>query len=300
MNRPSVFGRRSFMARVASVASALPAIAQVEQTSNRWQIGCYTRPWAAHDYRVALDAIAEAGFKYAGLMTTTGRNPLVISTATTLEEAAEIGYQCSQRGLGLPSAYGGDIPSAESVEAGIKGMHTLIDNCVAAGVANLMMGGVGTPELAVPYYKAIAESCAYADEKSLDISVKPHGGTNITGLDCRKAIESVNHKRFRLWYDPGNIYYYTDGQRNPVDDANDVDGIVSGMSVKDYQDPKIVDLTPGTGRVDFAKVLARLAQGGFRQGPLIIECLKPGTLPELQEEARKARAFVEQLVQTLV
>ena len=31
-----------------------------------YRIGCYTRPWDKYDYRVALDAIAEAGFKYVG------------------------------------------------------------------------------------------------------------------------------------------------------------------------------------------------------------------------------------------
>ena len=35
-----------------------------------YMIACYTRPWAKHEYRVALDAIAEAGYKYVGLMTT--------------------------------------------------------------------------------------------------------------------------------------------------------------------------------------------------------------------------------------
>ena len=48
----------------------------------RWQIGCYTRPWDRYDYRTALDAIAKAGFRYAGLMTTKSKTRLVISTAT--------------------------------------------------------------------------------------------------------------------------------------------------------------------------------------------------------------------------
>ena len=38
-----------------------------------YMIGCYTRPWAQYEYRVALDAIAEAGYKYVGLMTTKGK-----------------------------------------------------------------------------------------------------------------------------------------------------------------------------------------------------------------------------------
>jgi sugar phosphate isomerase/epimerase len=66
--------------------------------------------------------------------------------------------------------------------------------------------------------------------------------------------------------------------------------------VKDYRQPKIVDLTPGTGQVNFPKVMAGLLQGGFTKGPLIIECLTPGELPALLAEAKKARQFVEELV----
>jgi sugar phosphate isomerase/epimerase len=54
--------------------------------------------------------------------------------------------------------------------------------------------------------------------------------------------------------------------------------------------------TPGTGVVNFPKVLARLKRGGFTGGPLVIECLAPGNLPQLLAEAKKARTFVETLV----
>ncbi len=130
----------------------------------------------------------------------------------------------------------------------------------------------------------------------MGVSVKPHGGLNATGEQCRKILEKVGHKNFRLWYDPGNIFYYSDGALNPVDDSANVNGLVVGMSVKDYRQSKIVDLTPGTGQVDFAKVMTHLKAGGFTGGPLIIECLTPGELPQLLEEAKKARQFVEQLV----
>ncbi|MDQ1257698.1 MAG: endonuc 2 protein [Candidatus Hydrogenedentes bacterium] len=271
--------------------------AQEQKTMDAWQIGCFTRPWDKEDYRVALDAIAEAGFKHAGLMTAKAKNNLVISVDTTPEEAAAVGAECKQRGLQIPSVYGGGIPVEQSLEAGIAGMKKLIDNCAAAGAENLMMGGIGDEKLFDVYYKAIAESCDYAKEKGLGgISVKPHGGLNATGPQCRKTIETVGHDNFRIWYDPGNIFYYSDATLDPVDDAATVDGLVVGMSVKDYQHPKEVLLTPGTGMVDFPKVMARLKQGGFTGGALVIECLAPGTLPELLEEAKKARAFVENLV----
>lgn len=285
------FGAAGFAASYAlqSPAATTPA------TGERWQIGCYTRPWAKYDYREALDAIAEAGFKYAGLMTTNTKSGLVISVDTTLEEAEQVGREAKKRGLKIPSLYGGGIPVEKSLEAGIEGLKKLIDNCAVCGVGNLMMGGVGNEKLYDVYYKAIAECCDYATEKDIGISVKPHGGLNATGPQCRKTIERVNHKNFRIWYDPGNIFFYSDGKLDPVADAATVDGLVVGMCIKDYKHPKRVDVTPGTGQVNFAGVLARLKQGGFTSGPLIVECLEPGDLQQTLAEAKKARQFLEDL-----
>ncbi len=285
------FGAAGLAASYAlqSAAATNPASAEC------WQIGCYTRPWAKYDYRTALDAIAEAGFEYAGLMTTSTETGLVISVDTTLEEAEQVGQEVKKRGLKIPSVYGGNIPVAKSLEAGVEGLKKLIDNCAACGAANLMMGGVGNEKLYDVYYKAIAECCDYAAEKGIGISVKPHGGLNATGPQCRKTVEGVNHKNFRIWYDPGNILFYSDGKLDPVADAATVDGLVVGMCIKDYKHPKNVAVTPGTGQVDFAGVLARLKQGGFTQGALVVECLDPGDLQQTLAEAKKARQFLEEL-----
>ena len=128
------------------------------------------------------------------------------------------------------------------------------------------------------------------------MSVKPHGPLNNTGAECRPLIESIGHKNFKLWYDPGNVYYYSDGRIDPVNDAGEVDGLVCGMSIKDFLMPKNVDVTPGTGMVDFAGVMARLRKGGFRKGPLIVECLSQGDLSFINSEALKARLFLEKLI----
>lgn len=305
--------RRAFLGRtlgfgVAGLVSAElvanRALARAEPfNGGPWQIGCYTRPWDRYDYRVALDAIAEAGFKYAGLMTTKReKGNLVISVGTTPEEAREIGEEAKKRGLKIPSVYGGGFP-VQSLEAAVGGLRRLIDNCAAAGAGSLMVGGMGNEKLYRPYYKAIAEVCDYAAEKKVGIVLKPHGGLNATGPQCRKAVELVGHKSFTLWYDPGNIFYYSDGKLDPVQDAPTVAGLVTGMCVKDFSTSaeggklsKEVMLTPGTGRVDFPAVMAALRKGGFTGGPLVIECLARGDLPSLLAEAKKARRFVEDLV----
>ncbi|MBN2508226.1 MAG: sugar phosphate isomerase/epimerase [Verrucomicrobia bacterium] len=295
--------RRQFLHTTAALAvgatqhalSAGASAAPAPAPAGPWQIGCYTRPFDQFEYRVALDAIAEAGFKHVGLMTAKGKHWIMVGVDTPLEEAATIGAEVKRRGLKAVSLYGGDFPVATSVAAGIAGLKKLIDNCVACGAGNLMVGGTGNAALQSAYYKVVAECCAYAAEKGVGLSVKPHGGLNATGPQCRKLIEQVGRKNFRLWYDPGNIYYYSDGRLDPVADAATVDGLVVGMSVKDYRHPKDVMVTPGTGQVDFPKVLARLRQGGFARGPLVVECLAPGDLNRIKAEARKARRFLEEL-----
>ncbi|MBL7186242.1 MAG: neutral/alkaline non-lysosomal ceramidase N-terminal domain-containing protein [Phycisphaerae bacterium] len=302
MSSLNQMSRRDFLDRTLKVGAAglaasctrRPAV--VAAGADRWQIGCYTRPWAKYDYRMALDAIAEAGFKYAGLMTAKSKTGnLVIAVETTLEEAEQIGEEIRKRGLKVPSVYGGGIPVNKSLKAGIEGLRKLIDNCAACNVGNLLMGGIGNADLYDAYYKAIAECCDYAAEKGMGISVKPHGGLNATGPQCRKTIKMVGHRNFRIWYDPGNIYYYSDGKRDPVTDSATVDGLVVGMCIKDYKHPKNVEVTPGTGMVDFPAVLARLKQGGFTGGPLVIECLEPGDLKHTLAEAKKTREFLEEL-----
>ncbi len=305
MDGPDRLSRRGFLVRAAAAGAAGLAASRLASRPARaadappaqdgWQIGCYTRPWDQHDYRTALDAIAEAGFKHAGLMTAKCAGGLVISLATTPDEARQVGEEAKKRGLAIPSVYGGDFPVDKSIQAGVEGLRRLIDLCAAAGARNLLLGGTGNEKLQDAYYKAVAEGCDYAADKGIGLSVKPHGGTNATGPQCRKVLEKVGHRNFRLWYDPGNIFYYSDGNLDPVDDAATVDGLVVGMSVKDFKPPKSVDVTPGTGKVDFRAVLARLKKGGFARGPLVVETLARGDLAQTLAEARKARRFLEEL-----
>ncbi len=281
--------RRQFVAGVLATAGAAMAAPALADEPLRWQIGCYTRPWAAHDYRVALDSIAAAGFQYVGLMTAKSKDNLIISVATAPEEAAAVGAEVKRRGLKVISLWGGQFPTD-----GPAGLERLIDNSAACGCPHLMLGGT-SEDLQARYYKIVADCCDYAQAKGVGLSVKPHGGSNASGAQCRKIIDRIGHKNFRIWYDPGNVFFYSDGKLDPADDAAAVDGVVVGMSVKDFRPPKDVELTPGTGKVDFVKVLAGLKQGGFTHGPLVVECLAPGDVAHLKAEAVKARRFLEDL-----
>ena len=278
---------------IGSPLATLSATAAPKGSSQKgWQIGCYTRPWDQYDYRVALDDITEAGFRYVGLMTTKSETGIVISVRTSLEEARTVHEEVQQRGLEILSVYGGNF-ALHSLKAAVADLQKLVNNCAAVESKTLLLAGTSDPNAHERYYKAVAETAEYAAEKGVELVLKPHGGTNGTGTACRKTIEAVGNKNFRLWYDPGNIYFYSEGQLDPVREAAVLDGIITGMCVKDYQRPGSIEVTPGDGLVDFPALFHHLKKGGFTGGPLVIETLSPGDRATLRTQAQKARLYLE-------
>src|ERR1017187_678196 len=303
MSTTNPISRRSFLAAAAKLGAAGLAASTVESLlaadtgaarKPGWQLGCYTRVFDQFDYPAALDALDEAGFKYGWVMSTNRKPSVLIRTSTPVEEVQAISDAARKRGLKVLSVYG-EAPATESLNEGVRGLKQLIDDAAICECPNLMLAGTTNEKLYQLYYKTIAECCEYAAAKDVGLSIKPHGGQNATGAQCRKAIELVGKRNFRLWYDPGNVFYYSDGKLDPVADAATVDGLVVGMSVKDFRPPKEVLVNIGAGKVDFPAVLARLKKGGFTHGPLIVECLEHGTLESVKAAATKAREFLEQL-----
>lgn len=302
MIRPFRSTRRQFLGQtIASglTAAAAPLIGQhVASAADespklpRWQIGCWTRPWAKDDYRVAMDNTAEAGYEFIALTGAKTRTGRVIAPDTTLEESQQVGEEARKRGLQITFVYGGGLP----LDQGPESLRKMIDNCAAAGGQSVVIAHLGNEETTGQYCKSIAECCDHAAGKSVSILLKPHGGMMGSGLLCRKALQRIGHPNCSLMYDPGNIYFYSDGALNPVEDADALDGLVTAMSVKDYLHPKNVALTPGTGQVDFPVLMKRLYKGGFTQGPLAVEMVAPGDLAHTLQEAKRARQFVEELV----
>ena len=290
--RLAILTRRKFVggALLATIsASAIRAAGE-----SPWQVGCYTRPWNKHDYRVALDAIAVAGFKFVGLMTS--KTGMLVTPETTLDQSATMAAEAKARGLGIVSAFGANFLSKGSIAESIVRLRRLVDNVAACGCPGLLLGGAGSPEVADDYYKAIAECCDYAASQRVGLTIKPHNGPSSTGALCRRLIEKVGHKNFRLTYDPGNVCKHSGNTVNPTDDVTTVDGIVAGMCVKDFRAPNDVEITPGTGQVDFARVMSRLRRGGFTRGPVVIECLDAGDIAHVTAQAKKTRLFIEALL----
>lgn len=292
---PTGGSRRDFIVRTAAGLCAAAVGVRAEQARSPWDIGIYTRPWANLDWRAALDAIAQAGYSFVGLMTAKAPSNLVLSTESTPEDAETVGSELKKRNLTVLSVWGGNSWFGWK-DGAAAGLRRLVDHCATIGARSLLIGGTGKAEELPAYLDAIAAACDRAAERRVGLALKPHGGLNATGPQCRDLVQRVNRPEFRIWYDAGNILYYSDGRLDPVTDLKAVAGLVTGWCIKDFKAPKDVALTPGSGQVDFEGVLSGLKAGGFRGGPLVIECLTPGSPEALIEEARKARAFLAKLV----
>ena len=175
MSTTNPISRRSFLAATGKLGAAGLAASTVESLlaadtgaaqKPAWQLGCYTRVFDQFDYPVALDAIAEAGFKYVGLMSTNSKPAVLIRTSTPVEEVQAISDAARKRGLKVLSVYG-EAPATESLDEGVRGLKQLIDDAAICECPNLMLAGTTNEKLYQLYYKTIAECCDYAAAKGV-------------------------------------------------------------------------------------------------------------------------------------
>ena len=128
--------------------------------------------------------------------------------------------------------------------------------------------------------------------------LKPHGGASGAAEEINRCLAQVKHPNFNVWFDAGNILYYTG--KDPVEQFKPIAPHVTGLCAKDC-DRKggTVLLEFGTGKVDFRALFIEMKQAGF-SGPLMVECCAPGDTPEaVTANARKNREYLENLQATL-
>lgn len=285
---------------VASAAAlGVPAKA-AEKKGAIWPIGCFNRPWLAEkrnwSYEVALDGIKAAGFKYTGLLTRTPTEPLLGSDATA-EYLAGLKKKIAARGLNPVMGAlrtKNDLP----LDVQIKDMRQQIDNGKTVGVEFLLTFGVDKPEHYENYYKLMRDAAAYSQERGLKLVLKPHGGGSGAAEEIMRCIEKLSHPNFKIWYDAGNIIFYTG--KDPVEQLKPIARHVTGFCAKDCDKQRgSVWLNFGEGKVDFRAVFAELKRAGFN-GPIMVECCKQADTPEgVTENARKNREYLEKLFATL-
>jgi len=297
--------RRQFVQRTAIAAAGttmlpLSLSAASDKKGAHWPIGAFNRPWAGDKknwgYDAALDGMKAAGYKLTGLLTRTEKNPFTGADATE-EYLTELKKKIAARGLTAVMAAlrtKDDLPLGEQ----IKGMRKQIDNAKFIGVEFLLTFGVGKEEHYENYYKLMHDAAAYSHERGMKLVLKPHGGSSGDAEEITRCIEKVKHPNFKVWFDAGNIIYYTG--KDPLEQLKPVAHHVTGFCAKDCDKQKgNVWLDFGTGKVDFAAVFAELKKADFN-GPVMVECCATGDTADIvTENMRKNREFLEKVFASL-
>jgi sugar phosphate isomerase/epimerase len=290
--------RREFLvsgAAAAAAAAFLPASLRAAGAAapSAWPIGCFNRPWTKWSYDDTLDAIKAAGYKYTGLLTPTKADPFTNADASA-EYLAGIKQKLAARGLKANMTalrVKTDKPLAEA----IADTRKQIANGATVGVEYALTFGEDKPERYAHYFKIMADAAAYAQERGIKLVMKPHGGGSGASEEILNAIKAVGHPNFKIWYDAGNIIYYTG--KDPVAELEPIVQHVTGFCAKDCGSLKgDVMIQFGTGKVDFAGVFRKLKSAGFN-GPIMVECCKIGATPqETMANARFNREYLEKVL----
>jgi sugar phosphate isomerase/epimerase len=181
-----------------------------------------------------------------------------------------------------------DLP----LDAQIKDMRQQIDNGKFMGVEFLLTFGVNDAKHYENYYALMRDAAAYAQERGSKVVLKPHGGGSGAAEEIQRCLDKVEHPNFKIWYDAGNIIFYTG--KDPLEQLKPIARHVTGFCAKDCDKQRgSVWLEFGKGAVDFPAVFSELKRAGFH-GPVMVECCAQGDTPEaVTENARKNREFLE-------
>ena len=255
--------------------------------------GCFTRPWNQCDLDTALREAKKAGSETVGLMRMQGE--ALVDHATSPADAEAVRRAVEASGLDHVSVIGGADCKLPRDEAATQ-FRAFLDRVRDSGATSALVCGVKGEGNYERYYDLMRDGAAHAAEIGIRIALKPHGGISATAADCVRALDAVDHEAFVIWYDPGNIIYYTGG--DPSEDVKALAGRVAGMCVKDCVggEKGSVTVTPGDGAVDFEAVLDVLLDAGF-DGPLVLECCGGETTDEITREAARGLDHVRRIVE---
>lgn len=302
--------RRHFV-QTTALAVTGAAISAHAKPGENWPIGAFNRPWmqafgtktqpitvpqrANWGVDAALKGAHEAGYKYFGYLTSMPDDPFNGSNATP-EYLAALKKKTAAHHLKANMCALRQKDSLPLDEQ-IKDVRKQVDNAHTLGTEWLLTFGVEKPEHYETYYKLMADTAEYCADKKIKLVMKPHGGGSGAAEEILRCIKAVNKPNFKIWYDAGNIIYYTG--KDPVEQLKPIVQYVVGFCAKDCDKQKgDVFVQFGQGKVDFKAVFVELKNAGFN-GPVMVECAAGKTFDEVTANAKANRLYLENVFASL-
>ena len=285
--------RRTFIQTATGGAASLASLSlssALAAEKTNWPIGCFNRAWTKWSYDEALDGVKAAGYKLTGLLTGQ-RGEAFTASAATPEYLHGLKKRIAQRGLTANMTAIHFRPEATLAE-NITDLRQQIENSARLELKFMLTFGVDKPAHYEDFYRLMADAAAQAEKRGIHVVLKPHGGGSGASEEILRCLKNVAHPNFKIWYDAGNIIYYTG--KDPLAELEPIAQYVTGFCAKDCAAPKGEVMSEfGTGKVDFKAVFARLKSAGFN-GPIMVEGIKVGaTAEETTANARTNREFLE-------
>ena len=296
--------RRTFL-RIASTGVACAGVTSLSDVAfaasspgakPKWPIGCFNRAWTNWFYDEALDGIRDAGYKLTGLLTFPRGESFTLPSSTP-KYLDDLKKRIAQRGLAVNMTTLNPPPD-KSLDENIANARKQIENAARLELKFMLSFGVDKPQHYENFYRIMADAAAQAEKHGIQIVMKPHGGASGASQEILRCIEKVAHPNFKIWYDAGNIIYYTD--KDPLAELEPVAKYVRGFCAKDCAKKHAEVMSQfGTGKVDFKAVFAKLKSVGFN-GPIMVEGIKVGaTAAETTANARANREFLETVLASI-
>ena len=291
--------RRTFLhtATVATTSLAALSLSSVFAAEGpNWPFGCFNRAWTKWSYDQALDGIRDAGYKLTGLLTGQ-KDEAFTSSAATPDYLDELKKRIAQRGLVANMTAIRFKPDGVLAD-NIADLRKQIENAARLELKFMLTFGVDKPEHYENFYRLMADAAAQTDKRGIRLVLKPHGGGSGASEEILRCLDKVAHANFKIWYDAGNIIYYTG--KDPLAELEPIAKHVTGFCAKDCAAPKAEVMSQfGTGKVDFKAVFAKLKSVGFN-GPIMVEGVQVGaTAEETTANARANREFLEKALGSL-
>jgi sugar phosphate isomerase/epimerase len=291
--------RRTFIKTGTAATTALATSCWMKALAAEkpnWPIGCFNRPWTNWSYNDALEGIKTAGYKLTGLLST-HRGETFTSSAATLDYLDGLKQRIAQRGLAVNMTairFRPEAPAADS----IADLRKQIENAARLELKFMLTFGVDQPADYENFYRVMSDGAAQAEKRGLQLVLKPHGGGSGASEEILRCLDKVAHPNFKVWYDAGNIIYYTG--KDPIAELEPIARYVTGFCAKDCPGPRGEVMSQfGTGKVDFKAVFAKLKAAGFN-GPIMVEGVRVGaTADETTANARANREFLEKALSSV-
>ena len=274
-----------------SLKRAFGAVNAAEKLN--WPIGCFNRAWTKWSYDDALEGIKAAGYKLTGLLSA-HKGEAFASSAATREYLDGLKKRIAQRGLAvnmIAIRFKPDAPLADNISE----LHKQIENAAWLGLKFMLTFGVDQPAQYENFYRLMADAAEQAEKRGIQVVLKPHGGGSGAAQEILRCLDKVAHTNFKIWYDAGDIIYYTG--KDPLAELEPIAKHVTGFCAKDCPAPRGEVMSQfGTGKVDFKAVFAKLKSVGFN-GPIMVEGVQVGaTAEETTANARANREFLQKVL----